>query len=71
MYTLYYFDQYSWRYKPSKIHQNPGFIAAAIPVQVAQNIVQNVYRNSLSYIYILMSQGVNSRYVRFDECIIT
>ena len=25
---LYYFDQYFWRYKPSKIHQNPGFIAA-------------------------------------------
>ena len=30
MYTLYYFDQYSWRYKPSKIHQNPGFIAALL-----------------------------------------
>jgi len=25
---LYYFDQYFLRYKPAKIHQNPGFIPA-------------------------------------------
>ena len=37
---LYYFDQYFLRYKPSKIHQNPGFIAALI-VSACSSISSN------------------------------